>query len=66
MTFELGSVCEGVTAQGAAEVVFVLFMAVLNMFFQRGEALVASITVWAGEQLGKCIWCSWEEKGRGN
>lgn len=58
MTFKLGSVCKGVTAQGAAEVVFILLMAVLNVFFQRGKALVASITIRAGEQLGKCIWCS--------
>lgn len=58
MAFKLGSVCEGVTAQGAAEVVLVLLMAVLNVFFQRGKALVASITIWASEQLGKRIWCS--------
>lgn len=58
MTFKLGSVGKGVTAQGAAEVVFVLLMAVLNVFFQRGKALVASITIRASEQLGKCIWCS--------
>lgn len=52
---QLGSVGEGVTAQGAAEVIFVLFMAVLDVFLQRGKTLVPSITIRAGEQLGKCI-----------
>lgn len=66
MAFKLGPVGKGVTAQGAAEIVLVLLMAVLNVFFQRGKALVASVTIWAGEQLGKCIWCSWEGKGHCN
>lgn len=62
MTLELGSICEGVAAQGAAEVVLVLLMAVLDVFLQRREALVASVTIRAGEQLGKSIWRSWEGK----
>lgn len=62
VAFQLGPVCKGVTAQGAAEVVFILLMAILNVFFQRGKALVASITIWAGEQLGKCVWCSCDGK----
>lgn len=49
MTFELGSVRKGVTAQGATEVVFVLFMAIFNVFFQRGKAFISSVTIWAGE-----------------
>lgn len=57
VAFQLGPVCKGVTAQRTAEVVFILLMAILNVFFQRGKALVASITIWAGEQLGKCVWC---------
>lgn len=58
MALELGSVCKRVTAQGAAEVVFVLLVAILNVFFQRGKAFISSVTVRTGEQLGKCIWCS--------
>lgn len=62
VTFKLSSVCKGVTAQGATKVIFILFMAILNVFFQRGKAFIASITIWAGEQLGKCIWCSCKRK----
>lgn len=49
MTFKLGSVCKGVTAQGAAEVIFVLLVAIFNVFFQRGKALISSVTIRAGE-----------------
>ena len=49
MTFELGSVCKGVTAQGATEVIFILFVAIFNMFFQRGKAFISSVTIRAGE-----------------
>lgn len=52
---QLSPVRERVTAQGATEVIFVLFMAVLNVFLQRGKTLVPSITIRAGKQLGKCI-----------
>ena len=62
MALELGSVCKRVTAQGAAEVVFVLLVAILNVFFQRGKAFISSVTVRTGEQLGKCIWCSCETR----
>lgn len=55
---QLCSVCKRVTAKGAAEVILVFFMAVFNVFLQRGKALVPSITVRAGKQLGKCIGCS--------
>lgn len=55
---ELRSVRKRVTAQGAAEVIFVFFMAVFNVFLQRGETLVPPIAVWAGEQLGKRVRCS--------
>lgn len=58
MALELGSVCKRVAAQGAAEVVFILLVAILNVFFQRGKAFISSVTIWTGEQLGKCIWCS--------
>lgn len=55
---ELRSVRKRVTAQGAAEVILVLFMAVFNVLLQGGETLVPSVAVRAGEQLGKCIRCS--------
>ena len=58
MALELGSVCKRVTAQGAAEVVFILLVAILNVFFQRGKAFISSVTIRTGEHLGKCIWCS--------
>lgn len=52
---QLCSIRKRVTAEGATEVILVLFMAVFNVFLQRGEAFVPSVTVRAGEQLGKCI-----------
>lgn len=55
---QLGAVRERVVAQGAGEVFLVLLMAVLDVLLQRCQALVASVAVGAGQQLGESIWRS--------
>lgn len=66
MPLELSAVSERVVAEGAGEVLLVLLMAVLDVLLQRCQALVAPVTVGAGQQLGKGIWRSrWQVCNRG-
>lgn len=58
MPLKLSAVSKRVVAQGAGKVLLVLLMAVLDVLLQRSQALVAPVTVGAGQQLGKGIWRS--------
>lgn len=71
MPLELGAVGERVATKRAGKVLFILLVAVLDVLLQRCQALVATVAVGAGQQLGKSIWssrwqvCSREARGRG-
>lgn len=71
MPLELGAVGERVATKRAGKVLLILLVAVLDVFLQRRQALVATVAVGAGQQLGKSIWssrwqvCSREARGRG-
>lgn len=61
VTLQLRAVAEGVGAQQAGEALLILLMAILDVFFQRCQTLVAALTVWAGEQLGKGVRCAGQQ-----
>ena len=63
---ELRAVGEGIAAEGAAEAVLTLLVAVFDVLLQGGVALVAARAVRAGEQLGEGVWSSCSRQGSQN
>ena len=57
MAFQLRAVGEGVAAERAGEALLVLLVPVLDVLLEGGQPFVAPVTVGAGQQLGKVIWC---------
>lgn len=70
MAVQLCAIGKSITAKWAWECFLVFLMPVFDVLFERGQPLIASITVRAGQQLGKVIWCSqcliWMNKRRCN
>lgn len=58
MPLELGAIGKRVVTERARKVLFVLLMAVFDVFLQGCQTLVAPVAVGAGQQLGKSIWSS--------
>lgn len=58
MPLELGAVGKRVVTERAREVLLVLLVAVLDVFLEGRQALVAPVAVGAGQQLGEGIWSS--------
>ncbi len=58
VALQLCAVAEGVSTQRAAKALLILLMAIFDVFLQRRQALVATVTVRTGEQLGEVIRCA--------
>lgn len=56
MAFQLCAVGKCFAAQGAWKALLVLLMAVLDVLLEGRQPLVATVTVRAGQQLGKVVW----------
>lgn len=56
MALQLCAVGKCLTAQGAWEALFILLVAILDVFLEGRQPLVATVTVRAGQQLGKVVW----------
>lgn len=61
VTLQLRAVAEGVGAQWAGEALLVLLVAILDVFFQRCQTLVAALAVRTGEHLGKGVRCAGQQ-----
>lgn len=55
VTLQLCAAAKGIGAQRAGEALLILLVAILDVFFQRRQPLVAALAVRAGEQLGKVV-----------
>lgn len=58
VTLQLSAVAEGVSAQRADKALLGPLVSVFDVFLERCQPLVAAVTIWAGEQLGKVIRCA--------
>lgn len=55
VTIQLSAVAEGFGAQRAGEALLVPLVAILDVFLQRRQALVAAVAVRTREQLGEVV-----------
>lgn len=55
VTLQLRAAAEGIGAQWAGEALLILLVAILDVFLQRRQPLVAALAVRAGEQLGEVV-----------